>query len=325
MNPLDIFRMAWQSLWQRKLATFLNLIGITVGASILLLAIAGLSGVEDTFRTLFESSEFAREVEVRPALFKTAAFPDKFRPLMEEVPMDRREAIKKILSKAWTYSQRRNTKYYLTPKDIEKCKTIQGATRVVPEIFSICRINESADWMRPREELEWMAKRTYLGSLDVDQRTTQNQVICGQLPDETTRNESVMISEILAYRMGFFTKSDLESLIGKEIEVFYAQSTSSPSQMLSVISGGRTLTENDRVRLLSIVTKAKKSSLGLTQQEELILKNIQAMLLPVPDQSKVDIKYKKSRKFRIAAVLQFEEKVASVSQMFRRFKHAARC
>lgn len=57
MSLIDIFQMAFHNLWQRKLRTTLNLIGVVIGNTILLLALAGTNGVRTAVHALFDASE----------------------------------------------------------------------------------------------------------------------------------------------------------------------------------------------------------------------------------------------------------------------------
>jgi len=57
MSLIDIFQVAFHNLWQRKLRTTLNLIGVVIGNTILLLALAGTNGVRTAVHALFDASE----------------------------------------------------------------------------------------------------------------------------------------------------------------------------------------------------------------------------------------------------------------------------
>lgn len=319
VKATDLLRMAWQGLWQRKLATALNLVGISVGACVVLLAIAGLSGVESTFRTIFDASEFAREVDVRPQSIASSSPPGELTKILDEIPESRRESISKLINRAWGYTQRRQRKYFLSEKDLENCRSLPGALRVVPELFDRCEIDETAGWMRKREDLQWLGKRMNIGSTDVAQSATKDLVMVGQLPDESNRRDAVMISEILAYRLGFVTTDELQSLIGKKITVKYGPQGAAKREFLSWIVGGDSLPAQDVQAIASLIRKAKQLEASLTSQERLVLNQLEKWVTPRSEKDEQKLDFGFERTFRIVAVMKFEDRVANVTQLFRRF------
>ena len=64
MRLLDIATMAIHNLRRRPSRTLLNLLGITLGATTILMTAAGSDGVKNSLHSLLEKSEFTRKVMV---------------------------------------------------------------------------------------------------------------------------------------------------------------------------------------------------------------------------------------------------------------------
>jgi len=64
MKLLDIISMAIHNLRRRPVRTLLNLLGITLGTTAILMTAAGSQGVKDSLHSLLENSEFSRKLVV---------------------------------------------------------------------------------------------------------------------------------------------------------------------------------------------------------------------------------------------------------------------
>ena len=64
MRMLDIAKMAIHNLMRRPGRSLLNLLGITLGATTILMTAAGSDGVKKSLHSLFENSELTRKMVV---------------------------------------------------------------------------------------------------------------------------------------------------------------------------------------------------------------------------------------------------------------------
>ncbi|MEL7500027.1 MAG: FtsX-like permease family protein [Planctomycetota bacterium] len=322
MSVLDIIKMAWLNLWQRKLKSSLNLIGIVLGSTIVLLTAAGVNGVDDALRMLFDSSEFAREVEVSPSYRSSEEPPEAFVNIVASMPEDRRERIRESLVQWWQQQNRDFSSYQITKEHLQQISRLEGALRVVPESGGACQM-EAETWMTPPDHLDWIPDSNYFVGLDVEQNATRSRLVAGTLPDESNRDRMVVVSEVQAYRMGFASSNDYQSLIGKQVTVTYKPSVSQPDRFQRILDQTLGIDDSLKQKLSSSIQKvvAAKDELALDPVELMIIKRFRDALKPMEAVDQVS--FLKRRKFEICGVMKTDDKEWSISSMFQRFSSVA--
>lgn len=208
MKLIDILKMAIHNLWQRKLRGALNLIGIVIGCIILLLTTAGATGVEKAIHVLFNSSEYARQIEVMPG--RRDSSKDAESVVVEgEMSDQRRERIKiKIVEherrKKWIQNR-----VFLTPEFVDEFEKEPHVVEVVPETSFSCRTRIDDKYIE-----------SFASGISIDNPGMNRRILVGKMLGEDDRN-SVLIHEYVAYRLGFRDDRDIEALIGKKLTMEY--------------------------------------------------------------------------------------------------------
>ncbi len=212
MRILDIFAMALGNLWQRKLRTCLNLLGIVIGCTVLLLTAAAASGVGKAIHVLFDASEFAKEIRVSPDYYSSLPDPPPGTIVVEgEMSDERRERIREVLVNQWKMEQSGVQDWQISLAEIEELKQVPHVVRVVPNGFLDARLNNPQD----NTEME-----ISLAGVDAASRVITERVIAGSMLDENARDQ-VLVSEVLAYQLGFRSDSELHELVGRELTITY--------------------------------------------------------------------------------------------------------
>lgn len=207
MKLIDLLHMALQNLWQRKLRTTLNLLGIVTGCCVLLMTAAGVRGVRDAFHLLFDSSEQARRIVVVSGAWTSVDPPEEAIRVSDKVPLARRERIREALASAWR--QKNDPGYYgLTDADLREIGEL-------PHVLSVAANVSLPVTMTMAETLT----STYIAE-EIAGRGLDSRVVAGNVGDRLGTND-VLIHEFLAYRLGYASDADLETLVGRTITITY--------------------------------------------------------------------------------------------------------
>ena len=190
MNLFELFKMAILNLWNRKLRAGLNLIGIVIGGAVLLMTAAGARGLKHSIEILFDSSEYAREIEVVPGDGITDQNADAV-AVDGEMSEARRKRIQKRLQKQRDRERRRGRRVYVKPDFLAELEKDPNVVEVVPETTFACKISVGGQ-----------ASNGTAAGVAIQNPSLRERILFGRMLDEDD-TDSVLIHEFLAYQLGF--------------------------------------------------------------------------------------------------------------------------
>lgn len=317
MQLREIISMAVNDLWQRKLRTCLNLIGIVIGCVCVLLTAVGTAGVEQAFRSLFESSEYATQIVVAPNGVGTAEPPPGTIVVEGEMDEERRERIYDGLLRRWRRQLRRESRWKISQDEVESFHEIPGVKYVHPESFVRCVASVMGDDL---------SLATELVNANIASPSANSSSIVGQLPTDDTKN-TIAISELFAYRLGYRSDAEINRLVGKEIEVrFNITKDSNYSKMSKLFQKQLSSLQDTAVSPSDLANQAtfaltfKKliesvDQTSLSDKEKQIIKD----LTKETKSQKVETRWM-TRRFLIGGVVQSGQD-SSIASIFRRWFH----
>ncbi len=311
MTWMDLWKLAARNLQQRKLRVSLNLVGIVLGCTLVLMTAAGTAGVETAFQVLFDSSEFAREIEVRPSYGSHRQPPESEIQVSERIPPARRQRLREELTKAWQNENRTEFDYRIQPSQMDDLARIPHVIRVVPDFYLGCTVDTST-WMRAQDDLS----ETAVVALDVEQSVAERRLVAGRLAATESRQQDLMISELLAYQMGFATDAELQQVLGQPLTIrFRAQSGKMHSLNWLVSEQG--VDYDLQTQLAGSIDKLVDNldATELSEAEQMLIRRFAEAVLPSGGTQDVY----QSRSFTICGVLRSEGKDMNLSSMFREF------
>ena len=213
MRLLDIAKMAFHNLRRRPGRSLLNLLGITLGATIILLTAAGSDGIKKSLHSLLEKSEFTRKVIVNfESMVKASDLKESDWRIDADIEAERKERLEDSLKTYVLRAKRRELGRWrmISPDTLKEFEKIESALDVVPTVrlefdFVHGQFNQAAN-----------GSGISPGSIGLPDR-----IIAGQMIGDDDLNQ-VLIHELLAYQMGYVTQEQLESLIGSEFTASFA-------------------------------------------------------------------------------------------------------
>ena len=320
MRLSDIAAMALGNLWQRKLRSALNLLGIVIGCTVLLLTAAAASGVEKAVYALFDSSEFARQVQVRPDRYSSIPDPPDGKIVVEgEMSDERRERIRKALVQRWKNDQSTAVDWRITHDQVGEMKQIAHVTEVVPNSSVGCRL------VGPRSEVE---SDNRLTGANMASRQLAKRIIAGSIPAD--KRDEVLVDDVLAYDLGFRSDADLQELIGQQLTITYQVSGAAYAQMYQTLSylalqGRGSLADQAAFAktFAQLLADLDKTSLSSEQKKE-IRQLVQMSSGPGEKTGIQPETLEVTRDFRVRGVINSSEQHQTLTDLFRRWFHGTR-
>lgn len=233
MQYYDIFKMAAHNLWQRKMRTALNLIGIVVGCIVLLMTIAGVTGVKQAIHLLFDSAEAARQIGVYAGNEKQEP-PAEAIKVVGKMSDERRERLSERLEKQWQESVDDTIDWKLTSERIRPLAELPHVQSVVPSIDIRCTL-QLLDSDFAGEQFAEAELADVIAPIDTESRLAIGRLLAGRMLAAAS-SEEVLVDEFTAYRLGYRDDDQLDRLVGKQLEVSYQPASDRASAIYGVLT-----------------------------------------------------------------------------------------
>ena len=213
MRLLDIATMAIHNLRRRPSRTLLNLLGITLGATTILMTAAGSDGVKNSLHSLLEKSEFTRKVMVNyDSLVQESDLEESEWRIDADIGLERKERLESAMKNHLLRAKRHQLGHWrlIDPEALKKFEGIESTLDVVPTV----RLN--FDLAQGEFEQNAFGSGISPVALGLPER-----IIAGEMIGDDDLDQ-VLIHELLAYQMCFVTQEQLDSLIGSQITTVFA-------------------------------------------------------------------------------------------------------
>ena len=209
MRTSDVLRMAVHNLWYRRMRTLLNLNGIVTGCIVLLMTASGASGVRSAIHTLFDSTDFVRQIHIYPG-GAIEEPPESEIVVDAEISDARRKRIRDALISQWKqdrYAEERRNE--ITTQDLDLMREIPHVLAVIPEATTSCVIKTDGETLP-----------SGIDGFNVHTATLKDSLLAGAVPDVSDR-EGVLVDEFQAWQIGVRNDADLPKLIGQPLTIEY--------------------------------------------------------------------------------------------------------
>ncbi len=266
MRTSDVFRMAVHNLWQRRVRTLFNLAGIVTGCIVLLMTAAGTSGARDAIHTLFDSSDFARQIYIFPGGGSWEEPPAGEIIVDAEMSEARRERIRTALKRQWNQDRNaKNRRHEITLEELDSIRRIPHVVAVIPEATTRCVIRTDSE-----------SVPSGMTACNIHSGALQDSLLIGTLAGAEDR-EGVLVDEFLAWQMGFRNDSDLPKLVGQSLSIEYRVTKSRVANIYDMLTAKRDLLSINEIQnqtqflqtLLQLIGDLDKTSLSVEQKQQL--------------------------------------------------------
>lgn len=275
MRWSELIRMAGRNLVSRWGRTSLNLLGVIIGCTTLLLTAACGGGVRDTFYLMFDSSPEARRIIVSRE-FGAYRFidwrkaPEEAIQVPDGISAPRRKRLQGRLARKWASEEQkkqpRSVRKPLTFEDVDTFAKLEHTKFAIP-MTSIPGTIETANAKKPLHTSLGYGGHLTGGS---------EYLVTGSLVDEDD-HDGVIINEYLAYSLGHQTDEAFRKLIGQPIQ-FAFETNSDGFQQTPIMSQLRWFFRDPEERILFV--KAFKQILenlerfGLTEKQKALVQRL---------------------------------------------------
>ena len=206
MRLTDLLILPVASLWQQKLRTLLTTLGVVFGAFVLAASLSISEGVQETIDRESHRSEISRRIEVFPTWIAMNT-PARAGAMKVEGNMtdSRRERIRKSLAQVNRRSSQ--IRVALTRERLDKLAALPTVRSVVPLVYN----NGVASFGARSAGVQVLSARP-------DDAGCRHRIVAGHFFDAPDQN-AVVVSELIAYRLGLVNDADAENLIGKQLRL----------------------------------------------------------------------------------------------------------
>ena len=228
MSFLEILKMSFLNLKQRKLRTFLNLIGIVTGCVMLLMTSAGTQGAREAIQNIFDSSPYARHIEVfagaRYSNSDETGIPEKELIVKGEMDDLRRKRIRKRLVRQYRQKKNRYRDRLIQPEWLKEFEELPHVVEVRSSNGSQCSLSAGGKKIQTRTE--------GVGFTDPKMKL---RIVEGRMMNPDALDE-ILIHEFTAYRLGYRSDAELKELVGKNVEIEYQTSAQEVRTIFQILS-----------------------------------------------------------------------------------------
>jgi putative ABC transport system permease protein len=221
----DVLRLPLAALGQQKMRTCLTTLGVLFGAFVLTASMSINEGVQQTIERESSRGDVARKVTVSPGRRAADARAKDDVKVAGRMLPERRERIRKVLSQR---DQQRNSgqePVNLTRDRLDALSRIAHVRQMVPIVGgSVVAILRN----RPEE--------ASVSSGAGEDPEFRKRIVAGRA-FESDHEQSVLLSEMFAHRIGLVDDADLDQVIGKPLRIEIRGQEDGPSFNVSL--GGR--------------------------------------------------------------------------------------
>jgi putative ABC transport system permease protein len=208
MRVADLLLLALSALWQQKLRTVLTTLGVAFGALVLFVSLSIGQGVQDTIGREARKHDELRRIQVYSRTEgKAEEIPAEVLDIQGEMSPERRARLKSIVSRRWMPGVEYKRTTLITLQTLLDITELEHVVSVRPGFA----LNAKVQWGK---QTEWVSA---LG-VSAQENAFRKNLLVGRLP-ESPSERSVLISEYLAYRLGFRNDQDLDRLPGRTLPV----------------------------------------------------------------------------------------------------------
>jgi putative ABC transport system permease protein len=202
MRLSDMCLLPLAALWQQKVRTALTTMGVVFGSFVLTASLSTNQGVQDAIAREMGDREVLRRIQVQPRGNAAGSQPIEVKGRMSEAQRARiRDATRE--RQAWEGGATQEK--VVTREKLRELGTLEHVEKVVP-----------APWQFGMATVDGQTQDATAFGVLPDSKYHRQRLIAGQFFDGPSANSAVM-SEFLAYRMGFVDESAIKNLVGKTV------------------------------------------------------------------------------------------------------------
>lgn len=265
MKLSDTLLTSTQNLLARKWRTALNLLGVVVACTMLIMTFAGTRGVAFGIDNMIAALDGVSRFVIRPDWSNTTEPPPEVYEVVGQMSDARRERIKERLKQIWL-AEFGEVKM-MSPEVIDELAQIEHVKELVANFSLQCDIT-ILDPQREDETPKLPGRATAILVLD---DSVDRDIVAGRRlqPDDVDR---VIVDEVFAYRMGYCSDDEIQDLIGKPLLLEFENGSLRDSSyyLLNLLGNNAGADISEKAQLLTAITElvSNLDQMPLTQQQK---------------------------------------------------------
>ena len=254
MTWTDIAVMALQNLWSRKMRTVLNVFGVVLACVVLAMMLAGTRGVTAGFEAIINESEDARKFMVYRAWKRRDNVPDDVIKIDSEMSAARRERIQERLKEQWL--GKNSTRIALTREAIGEISKVENLRSITPKVTLRGELNYGE-----------LSEKISIAMAPQD-GAAASRILAGENLANNDVN-GVLLSEYMAYRLGYVSDDELQELVGQTVEISIRMSGKQVAGFLGAFAGAASMSSQleSMIAVKKLVEHIDETSLTVSQKE----------------------------------------------------------
>ncbi|MFQ5731333.1 MAG: ABC transporter permease [Planctomycetaceae bacterium] len=227
MRVADLVSMAFRGLFEQKLRTALTLLGVVIGAVLIILSLAVGEGMQEEVARQFNLGDRLRRLDVFPGRGDVdSRMPPELLEVKAEMSDAKRKRIRKAIVRHW---QRNNArpKVPLDGEMLRKLEKIPHVATVEPDVSRWCSLlHENAPL---QGEVRGVALR--------HAESVAKQIVAGRFFSGRDDRE-LLVHEYLAYQWGYTGDDDVKKLLGESVRIEIRVGGGVMERLVQIRSGG---------------------------------------------------------------------------------------
>ena len=285
MRFSDLIRLALEALLRRKARTILTLVGVVVGACLLVISLAVGRGVRTALENQFDRGGRMLRINVYPGRAEAdEVLPEDEIEVEGDVSDERRERLKKQLTNRHPDAWRRPPLKALTPERIEELAGLDHVVMAWPDLRNHWKM--SFDEPTAEEDEDSADWASTIG-VPAGVPEVEDLIVAGRMfnaDDEA----GLLIHEYHVYQWGFQNDADVENVIGHKVRIENYRPEHSMSGFLDRFSGAD-LSIAEKLTLAGVVTQLPTlvDELNVDDSVKELLKKVFTPRTPDEDEEEV--------------------------------------
>jgi putative ABC transport system permease protein len=299
----DVISFALSALRQQKVRTALTLLGVSVGAFVLVASLSIGTGVQEVIRKEFRRNDQLKRITIWGGRAEKVVIPEKeleVQGAMDEAKRERlRESVRKEL-----YSRYARPKSALTVERLHEIRQLDHVAAVFPLLYNAGRaiLNDKAEDVQ-------------CTGVPAADEPISKRVVAGRFLESDSGQEAV-VSELVLYRLGIISDNDIRQVLGRRIRLQFRGYQRSPLSLVNLLNPGTAKVSQQETLVLDKILNQLPTALEKLDLSDAERETLQTVLKRQPAENKWARDFLLEKEFTIVGVIRYatpeEEEAASL-------------
>ncbi|HEV3235569.1 MAG TPA: ABC transporter permease, partial [Gemmataceae bacterium] len=305
MRFADVIRFALGALRQQKVRTALTLLGVSVGAFVLVASLSISIGVQEVINKEFRRNDQLKRITIWGGRAEKVVIPEKELEIQGDVDEAKKKRLQESIRKQLV-SRYARPKSALTTDRLNEIRQLNHVASVFPFLYN-----------SGRAILGDKAEDAQCTGVPSNDEHIRKRIVAGRFLENDDGQEAV-VSELILYRLGIVSEDDIHHILGRRIRLQFRGYQRSPLSLVNLLNPGTDKVSQQESLVLDKIldhlpTAIEKLDLSKTERATL-----QAILKRQPSENKWARDFLLEKDFTIVGVIRHPTAEEEDAASFRR-------